>query len=265
MSISPDHPEPKGLSRWARRASVAAIALGALALLAMLLAGPAHRFGLLGLRPAFGMLGIGAKVGMAAALVALIALVLALAAHSRRGCLYSVLGLILGVLAFAPPWWFERKARSLPDIHDISTDTASPPPFQALLAARANAPNDAAYGGPTVAAQQRTGYPDIQPLQFDAAPARVFDAALATANAMGWTIAAQEPATGRIEATATTFWFGFKDDVVIRVVADAAGTRVDIRSESRVGSSDVGANAERIRAFGKKLTDRLGGALPPNA
>jgi uncharacterized protein (DUF1499 family) len=56
-------------------------------------------------------------------------------------------------------------------------------------------------------------------------------------------------AAGLVEATATTFWFGFKDDVVVRVVANAAGSRIDIRSVSRVGQSDIGANAARIEKF----------------
>ena len=258
MTTSNDRHVSKGLLRWTHLTTWTGVVLGLLALLAMLLAGPAHRFGLLGLRAAFGMLGIGAKGGVAAVLIALIALVLALIARNRRLCLYSVFGLLLGVLAFAPPWWFARKAGALPDIHDITTDTADPPLYQVLLAQRAGAPNSTIYGGPKVASQQHAGYPDIQPLHFDAAPAIVFDAALQTAQAMGWTIAAQEPANGRIEATATTFWFGFKDDVVIRVGADVGGTRLDIRSESRVGSSDVGANAARIRAFGKKLRTQLG-------
>ena len=261
MTTSADRPPSPGLLRWARLTTWIGIVLGLLALLAMLLAGPAHRFGLLGLHAAFGMLGIGAKGGVAAVLVGLIAIVLALIARSRRLCLYSAFGLLLGVLAFAPPWWFERKADALPDIHDISTDTADPPPYQMLLPQRASSPNSAIYGGPKVATKQHAGYPDIQPLHFDAAPAIVFDAALQTAKAMGWAIAAQEPANGRIEATATTFWFGFKDDVVIRVSADTGGTRLDIRSESRVGSSDVGANAARIRAFDKKLKSRLGKRL----
>ncbi len=87
----------------------------------------------------------------------------------------------------------------------------------------------------------------------------MFEAALAAAEAMGWEIVAAEPGSGRIEAVATTTWFGFKDDVVIRV-SDAPGrTKVDVRSVSRVGRSDVGANAERIRAFQERLANRLEG------
>ena len=252
-----DRSSPRGLARWARRVSVLAAVLGLLAVLAMLLSGPSYRLGLLGLRAAFGLMGLGAKGGIAAAVLALIALPLALLSRSVRPSLLAVSGLLLGVLAFGPPALFARKAGEVPPIHDISTDTATPPQFQALLTQRAGAPNTAVYGGPVVAAQQRAAYPDIRPLQWKASPTKVFTAALATAQAMGWTIGAQQPSEGRIEATATTFWFGFKDDVVIRLRPDDGGTRLDIRSESRVGSSDVGANAERIRSFREKLQERL--------
>ena len=69
------------------------------------------------------------------------------------------------------------------------------------------------------------------------------------ARAQGWEMVAVVPAEGRIEATETTRWFGFKDDVVIRVRPAAAGSRVDVRSVSRVGRGDVGTNARRVRAF----------------
>ena len=96
-------------------------------------------------------------------------------------------------------------------------------------------------------------YPDIQPATLDDPPAQAFDKALAAAEAQGWEIVAAVPDEGRIEATDTTFWFGFKDDVVIRLAADGAGTRLDIRSSSRVGMGDVGANAKRIRAYLESL------------
>jgi uncharacterized protein (DUF1499 family) len=80
-------------------------------------------------------------------------------------------------------------------------------------------------------------------------PNQAFDRALERAREMGWEIVDANPAHGRIEATATTFWFGFKDDVVVRVSADEAGSLIDVRSLSRVGRSDVGANARRIRCY----------------
>ena len=137
----------------------------------------------------------------------------------------------------------------MPFIHDVTTDLENPPPFVAILPLRASAPNTAEYGGPEVAAQQRAGYPDLGPLTLQVPPEQAFSRALAAGRDMGWEIVANEPTEGRIEATATTLWFGFKDDVVVRVTPTNGGSRIDVRSVSRVGKSDVGANAERITAY----------------
>jgi uncharacterized protein (DUF1499 family) len=101
----------------------------------------------------------------------------------------------------------------------------------------------------TAASAQRAAYPEIVPIVVAKAPGVAFDAALAAARSLGWTIVATDAASGRIEATATTSWFGFSDDVVIRVVPAQGGSRVDVRSVSRVGKGDLGANAGRVRAF----------------
>ncbi|HUP94349.1 MAG TPA: DUF1499 domain-containing protein [Burkholderiales bacterium] len=138
---------------------------------------------------------------------------------------------------------------SIISIHDITTDTDNPPQFVALRAAREKSPNGPEYGGEKIAQQQKAGYPDIQPLVLNESPARTFERALAAARSMGWDIAAASPEEGRIEATATTRWFRFKDDVVIRVTPAATGTRIDMRSKSRIGRSDLGTNAKRIRAY----------------
>jgi len=255
MNVKPVDVSPTRLPGWARGVACVGLVLGILALLGMLLAGPLYRFGMLGLGPAFGLMGLGAKAGIVAIVIAVIGLVLALLARRGRYAAYAVLGIVLGVLAFVPPSMFRHKAGQVPPIHDISTDTVNPPTFEAVLPLRADAPNSPEYAGAKVAEQQHQAYPDIQPLQFKAAPAAVYDAALKTGESMGWAIKAQ--AQGRIEATATTFWFGFKDDVVIRIQPDAQGTRLDIRSESRVGGSDVGKNAARIRAFRTRLEQNL--------
>jgi uncharacterized protein (DUF1499 family) len=244
--------------RWTRRIGGFGQIAGIVAVIAMVLPGPLYRAGLLGLNIAFSVVTFGFGLGALAALLGVVALLLALFAKPRRHVARAVVAIVLGLIAFVPPLMFAQKAKSVPAIHDISTDTANPPTFKALLPQRADAPNPAVYGGTSVAAKQHAAYPDIQPLQFDASPATTFKAALGVAKTMGWVIAAQEPDDGRIEATATTLWFGFKDDVVIRLRPDAAGTRVDIRSESRVGMSDVGANAARIREFSGKLRKALG-------
>lgn len=247
--------------RWASSVAWIGVIVGIASLLAMLLSGPLYRMGTLDLRPAFSLMGWGAKLGLLALVIGLLGLILALMArHGRSGGL-AVLAIVLGLAAFMPPWMFRNKAASVPAIHDISTDTSQPPAFKALLAQRADAPNPATYGGPEIAAQQHKAYPDIRPLDLRATPHQVFEAALATARDMGWVIAAQDPNAKRIEATATTFWYGFKDDVVIRIrrINDQL-TRLDIRSVSRVGKSDVGKNAERIRTFEQRMRKALPGA-----
>ena len=100
-----------------------------------------------------------------------------------------------------------------------------------------------------IAAQQREAYPDLQPAMLDAPPAEAFERALAAVYRMRWQLVQADEPAGRIEATDTTFWFGFKDDVVIRVRPDGGGSRIDVRSLSRVGGGDAGTNAARIREY----------------
>ena len=146
-----------------------------------------------------------------------------------------------------------RLIGGAPPIHDISTDTSDPPLFVDVLPLRAGARNSAAYGGSRVAELQKAAYPDIVPVDLAIAPGEVFTRALAAAKAMGWALVAADSATGRIEATATTRVFRFKDDVVIRIRPHNGGSRCDVRSVSRIGGSDLGKNASRIREFITRL------------
>lgn len=141
-------------------------------------------------------------------------------------------------------------------IHDVSTDADDPPSFIALRELRLKCRNGVEYSGLRGAAH-RQHYPDIAPAVFKQPPAAAYQGALAAANHLGWAIAAAVEAELRIEATATTRWMRFKDDVVIRIRAHECGTRLDIRSASRVGSSDFGANARRIRRFLHQLNSHL--------
>lgn len=192
-------------------------------------------------------------VGAGAGVVALAALVLAAIRRAGIHLAISLMGVAVALALVFPSWNLQRTASQVPRIHDITTDTENPPRFLALLAARQKAPNGAAYAGAKLAQAQKAAYPDIQPELLNMPPARAFDHALAAARNMGWDIVAAEPAQGRIEATATTFWFRFKDDVVIRIAADGNGSRLDIRSMSRIGRSDLGTNAKRIRAYLARL------------
>lgn len=245
-------------NRWTLAVAILGLLLGVVAAAAVALPGPLYHHGQIDLRSAFGAIRLGAMVGIAAILVSLLGIAVAVRAGQRRHLLYAALGLLLGIVAFVPPWLLARRAGSLPAIHDISTDTANPPPFVAILPLRAQAPNSPVYGGAEVAAKQHAAYPDIQPLQSSQTPAALLDAARKVAVAMGWQIVAEQADAGRLEATATTAWFGFKDDVVIRVRPEGTGSRLDIRSESRLGGSDIGANAARIREFMAHMHRLLG-------
>lgn len=136
----------------------------------------------------------------------------------------------------------------IPPIHDITTDTANPPAFDAAVQARGEGSNSLETQPETVA-QQLAAYPDIEPLNSALTAEQAFDTALAVSQAMGWEIIAQDKAGGIIEAVDTTPIMAFKDDVVIRITDSGSGSIIDLRSVSRVGVSDLGANAKRIRAF----------------
>jgi uncharacterized protein (DUF1499 family) len=221
------------------------IALVAIALLAA--AGPVYRMGA-ALPTAFGLLRYAAYAGAAAALVALIAGGVSYSRGARMGLTLSIVALIAALTALAVPYSWQRRAQSLPRIHDISTDLENPPQFEAVVPLRKDAPNSLERP-PVIAEQQRKGYPDLQPLTLSVPRDQAFDRALAVAQEKGWEIVTADKASGRIEATDTTRWFGFKDDVVIRLTPWGAGTRVDVRSVSRVGLSDIGTNARRIEDF----------------
>lgn len=165
----------------------------------------------------------------------------------------AVVGIAISLLILAPMSPLIVKAFSVPPIHDITTDTDNPPLFDALLAQRAQSPNISDYGGEALAAMQKAAYPDIAPLHLPIAPQEAFLRAQKLVESRGWTVAAADAAAGRIEATSITKMMRFKDDVVIRITQSGEGSIVDMRSVSRLGKSDVGVNAERIRAFLKEL------------
>lgn len=222
------------------------------AALLLLLSGPGTRLGIWDWQAGFGFMRWAMYVGLATAAAALVMLVI----PKTRGPQPTVLvaALLMGIMAGAPVISLRAQAGSLPAIHDITTDVRNPPPFVALLEARKASPNGAEYGGSDVATAQAKAYPNVRPLLLPLPPQQAYLRALDAARAMGWEIVASDPATGRIEATATTFWFGFKDDVVVRIGGQGNSSRIDVRSVSRVGKSDIGANARRIQEYLSKLT-----------
>jgi uncharacterized protein (DUF1499 family) len=229
---------------------IAVIAAGLL-----LVAGPGTRMDLWAFGFGFTLMRWALYGGVAAAILGV--LFLLIPATRRGGAVILLVAAVVGLGTAAVPYTLVQKARSVPPIHDITTDTADPPEFVAIAPLRADAPNPVEYPGEETATQQREAYPEIRTLQLDAWPAIAFEHALETARSQGWEIVDSSESEGRIEATATTLWFGFKDDVVIRIRGDNGGSAVDVRSKSRVGRSDVGANAARISAYIDALQTRL--------
>ncbi len=235
-------------------AKVLVLVVAAAALAMMIAAGPGTRFDVWDYRTGLRMLAWSTWTGIAMIVLAVVLLVVSSIPRFRSSRALPLAALVLALVAISPPFMLFDKAKSVPPIHDITTDTADPPAFVALLPARTAAPNGAAYGGEPVAKQQREAYPDIKPLVTKDAVAAVTQRAADLARSLGWDVVATDTAAGRVEATATTGWFGFKDDVVVRVRPEASGgSRLDVRSVSRVGRSDIGANAARIREFLSRL------------
>ncbi len=233
---------------------VLGLSLSVVAALAAALAGFGSRWGLWYFTVGFKILAFAAFGGAVASVVSLAGAVITLRKGLRAGLILSCMALGLGLTTFGIPLSWFLAAQRLPKIHDIATDTGDPPSFVAVLALRKNAPDPPEYGGIETAMQQREAYPDIKPLILDATPNNAFDRARSTARRMGWDIVSASKRDLRIEATDTTFWFGFKDDIVVRITPVDEKSRIDVRSVSRVGLSDLGTNAERIRRYLKELS-----------
>ncbi len=231
-------------------------ALALLCVLAAVSSGFGYQLGFWHFRTGFLILRWAFFGALAAAALALLGL---LVARFSRGALLPGLAGLVVALAFAyVPWQWKQTVDSVPYIHDITTDTDNPPEFVAAAKLRKEGDHPITYDGPETAFQQKEAYPDLAPAITAVPKDKVFEAAKATLIAMGLQLSDADPATGRIEATQKSFWYGFTDDVVVRVVQTPEGTRVDVRSKSRVGRSDLGQNAKRIRTFLAKLKSALG-------
>ena len=241
-------PASRRLSTLASGALCTALA----AAIGALLAGPGYRLGLWSFGVGIQVVVWSTIVALGAVLLGAIAALFAWRAGRRDARRFGLLGVLIGLAVAVPPLSLYVRAKTLPRIHDISTDTVDPPAFVAVLARRQPGNNSAVYAPANAPAQARA-YPEIAPLRLKLPPGEAFARAERAARQMNWQIVAAEAAERRIEATDTTFLFGFKDDVVIRLTPEADGTRIDVRSASRVGVSDLGMNARRISAYLERL------------
>jgi len=228
--------------------------MSVIAILLVALAGPMYKFGIVELGTAF----TGFKFGLFAGIAALVLLAIQLLFKRNTASIGSALAsAVLAVTAIAVPLGMMNTAKNVPPIHDISTDLVNPPEFVATAPLRADAPNPVAYAGAEVAEQQRTAYPDLQTLTYAQSKLEVVKATEQAIENLGWELVNTDADKGIIEATETTAWFGFKDDVIIRVTDNDNERLVDIRSKSRVGQSDLGKNAARIHSFIEELDSVL--------
>jgi hypothetical protein len=219
--------------------------LAALATVALLLSGPGTRRGWWDFKTGLALFALAFLAGLLAMLLSGISWL------RTRPNPMAAAATIVGAVIVLLPLSQVAGARGKPRIHDISTDLTDPPRFSSILALRAKTDNPAPDRIDDVTAGlQRRGYPDLVtldlPLPADAAYAKAVEAA----KTMEWEIVSARPAEGIVEAPATTAWFGFRDDIVVRILStDAQHSRVDVRSASRVGLGDAGKNAERIRKY----------------
>ncbi|ADE16616.1 protein of unknown function DUF1499 [Nitrosococcus halophilus Nc 4] len=251
------HSSPHPLDRIA----LLGITIAILSAFAAALSGFGHRLGWWHFATGFSILRWAALGALGSTVLSLWGAFRARPRRQRRGFWPALLGLTLSLAVLSIPLYWLLTARSVPPIHDITTDTQNPPAFSVLLPLRADAPNPSHYGGPNIAAQQQEAYPEIKPLRLPLNSKAALDEALAVAHSLGWkVIGVESPETEKgnihIEATDSTFWFGFVDDIVVRITPLDKGSKIDVRSVSRVGRSDVGTNARRIHAFLTALKER---------
>ena len=235
-------------TRWSPVALAAGAAAPVVAFLAAM-AGLGSRWGFWHFSTGFLVLRWAVYGALAVLLLSVFAMYRTRPGTPRRGFIVALAACVLALVTVGIPWRASRAAADAPPIHDITTDTDNPPAFVAVAPLRANDPNPITYGGEEVARLQRAAYPDIRPAILDMPMDRAYQHALDTAERMGWDIIVADPASGHIEATDRTFWFGFREDVVIRLTGLNNRTVVDVRSKSRVGSGDMGSNARRVREY----------------
>jgi hypothetical protein len=222
---------------WHRRI---ALALALLAVVLLAASGLGVRAGLWPFRVGFGMFAGALLAGLGAVGAAGIALAVPRLRH--QGWPALVAALLIGAACAAVPLDNLRRVKTLPYINDITTDTERPPQFSEPKAYERH-----------FAELQSIGYPQLRALELPVPPAQAFARARDALQAMGLEIVAADERAGRLEAVATTQWFGFKDDVAVRIAPAGQGSRIDVRSKSRVGRSDLGTNAKRIQELLHRL------------
>jgi uncharacterized protein (DUF1499 family) len=240
---------PSRLAVWARRIAVFSLAVAALAIII-------ERADLLEIVPVLVTFGAALGLAMLAILLALASFV-ALWNNGGPGFAQAITAVLIGVGLLAYPGYLAYKGYRLPAITDITTDPVDPPRFEVV--ARLRPPNSSAYPGLSTAQLQKEAWPDIEPLLVGVSPKAAYDGALGVITKRKWRVVdARAPLPnreGHIEAIARTPIMGFRDDVAVRIRATREGAKIDVRSASRYGTTDFGANATRVLALLDDIDD----------
>lgn len=234
-----------GRKWWAKAVLVGAV----IGLVCLVVGTLGTKVGIWDFRAGLGLFAVGGALGALALVLGLIALVVSIAKGLAAERSTIAVGVVIAAVLVGVFGVQFLAAQGVPAIHNISTDTIDPPAFDKIVALRGDGSNPLAYDAAKLADIQKQAYPDVQTLVSDVAPGEMFNRSKAVLEKMELEIVNADSDNGILEATATTFWFGFKDDVVVRVRPQDSGSIIDIRSVSRVGLGDVGVNAKRIRAI----------------
>ena len=241
------------LANWARNLAVFSVVAVVVSIVIV-------RLGFLEIKPALATFFAGLAIAALSVLIGLAGSA-AIWQNGSRGMARIVGALLINALVLAYPAYLILQYRSLPPIHDITTDPVDPPRFEALARLRVgDGTNSAIYAGLSSAELQRKFYPEIQPVELEVPVDNAYAIALKLVHKRKWLVIDERPPQpprriGRIEAVARTLIMGFREDVSIRVASDGDDSRVDIRSASRYFSSDFGSNAARISQFISDLND----------
>lgn len=247
------------LALWSARLAFFAVAVAVLSIVIV-------RSGILEIGPAVATFGAALAFAAGAVLLAFASFV-AIWINGAPGLGRAFLGLFLGLALLAYPGYIAFSARHLPQITDVTTDLGNPPRFDVLARLR---PRDRVDYPTFFADPQRKGYPDIAPLLLELPVRPAYDAAMKVISSRRWLVVDARPPTapgrpGVIEAVARTPVMGFREDVVVRVTPDPAGSRIDVRSASRYGLTDFGTNAKRIAALLSDIDETATEAARPRA
>jgi uncharacterized protein (DUF1499 family) len=242
---APYHKEPvSALAAWARRLAVFSLVATIVSILIV-------RFGFLEFKPAIATF-FGALALAGLSILIAFAAFAAIWHNGSRGMGRILAALLLDVAILAYPAYLAYKYKTLPPIHDITTDPINPPRYEALARLRSgDGANTAVYAGLYSAELQHSAYPDIEPVTLDMPAQQAYDTTLNLIKRRKWRIVDERPPQpprreGKIEAVAYTPIMGFSEDIAVRVLPDGDGSRVDLRSSSRYFEHDLGSNAARL-------------------